>query len=246
MTTNSKYSEKYQIQLFEANANGKISLAMMMNIMLAISEHQLDNLGISQQKLVQNYHVGWVITQYHIDVKRAPKVGETIVASTEATGYNRFFCYRDFWIHDAAGNELVSVHSTFVMMDINTRKIIPVIKEIVDKFDLEQSKHIVRFPRIPHLDKAKPIISQDYRVRYFDIDSNGHVNNTRYFDWMQDVLGYDFLQNHVIKTADVRYEREVHYGEIAKSEAQIIDANTTLHRIMNNDEVAAETKFTWQ
>lgn len=246
MANNEKYSEKYQIQLFEGNANGRISLAMMMNIMLAISEHQLGQLDISQQKLIQNYHVGWVITQYHIDVKRAPKVGETIVVGTQATGYNRFFCYRDFWINDTNGNELVSVHSTFVMMDIKTRKIIPVIKEIVAKFDLEPSTRIVHFPRIPHLDENKPIISQDYRVRYFDIDNNGHVNNTRYFDWMQDVLGFDFLQNHVIKTADVRYEREVHYGEIAKSEAQIVDENTTLHRIMNNDKVAAEAKFTWQ
>ena len=246
MTNNEKYSEKYQIQLFEGDANGCISLAMMMNIMLAISEHQLGQLDISQQKLVQNYHVGWVITQYHIDVKRAPKIGETIIVGTQATGYNRFFCYRDFWINDTNGNELVNVHSTFVMMDIKTRKIIPVIKEIVAKFDLEPSTRIVRFPRIPHLDENKPIISQDYRVRYFDIDNNGHVNNTRYFDWMQDVLEFDFLQNHVIKTADVRYEREVHYGEIAKSEAQIVDENTTLHRIMNNDEVAAEAKFTWQ
>lgn len=244
--TSSKYSEKYQIQLFEGNANGEISLAMMMNIMLAISEHQLDQLGISQQQLVANYHVGWVITQYHIEVKRAPKVGETIIASTQATGYNRFFCYRDFWIHDQARNELVSVKSTFVMMDIQTRKIIPVIKEIVAKFDLEPSKQIVRFPRIPHFDDTKTITSQDYRVRYFDIDSNGHVNNTRYFDWMQDVLGFDFLQKHSLKTADVRYEREVHYGDVVQSEVQKIAENITLHRIMNNGEIAAEAQFTWQ
>ena len=36
-----------------------------------------------------------------------------------------------------------------------------------------------------------------YRVRFYDIDSNQHVNNAMYFNWIIDVLGYDFLTTHI-------------------------------------------------
>lgn len=35
-------------------------------------------------------------------------------------------------------------------------------------------------------------IDRDYYVRYFDIDMNGHVNNSKYLDWIYDVLGCAF------------------------------------------------------
>lgn len=31
---------------------------------------------------------------------------------------------------------------------------------------------------------------------FFDIDGNQHVNNAIYFNWLLDVLGYDFLTTH--------------------------------------------------
>ena len=31
--------------------------------------------------------------------------------------YNKYFCYRNFWVHDEEGKECVFVKSTFVLMD---------------------------------------------------------------------------------------------------------------------------------
>lgn len=246
------YSEKYQVQLFEVTANNMISLSMAMNLMLSVSEHQLKNLDIGQENLINNYNLGWVITQYSININRLPKIGENIIAYTKATGCNKFFCYRDFGITDMNNNNLITVNSLFVIMNIKKRKIVPVPNKIIDSFNLEKDKRniIIHFPKIKHVDNK--MMSQTYHVRYFDIDNNKHVNNTHYFDWMQDTLGLPFLINHTLKQVNIKYEREVYYNDLITSNAQIdkdyINGTTniiTRHQILNKDNSAAEAEFVW-
>ncbi len=46
-----------------------------------------------------------------------------------------------------------------------------------------------------------------YRVRFYDIDSNQHVNNAMYFNWLMDVLGYEFLTKHEVTQVTIRFDR---------------------------------------
>jgi len=47
---------------------------------------------------------------------------------------------------------------------------------------------------------------------YSDIDLNGHVNNTRYLDWMDDLFDVHFHEVYAVKTIQINYEHEVEYG----------------------------------
>ncbi len=54
-----------------------------------------------------------------------PQPGDQVVLSTNASGYNRFFEYRDFGVADQAGNPLVTVKSQWVMLDLKKRHMVP-------------------------------------------------------------------------------------------------------------------------
>ena len=123
-------------------------------------------------------------------INRMPKVDEKVRIVTEAESYNRYFCYRNFWLYDEAGNECVFVQSIFVMMSYETRSMVPVVPEIMAPFESMAIKGSKRFPRIKKIDSEKAS-QKEYRVRYFDIDGNQHVNNVHYFEWMLDALDYD-------------------------------------------------------
>ncbi|KRN27423.1 oleoyl-[acyl-carrier protein] thioesterase [Lactobacillus selangorensis] len=238
-----KYREQYRIPYFEADATGEMTLSSMINVMVLVSDHQSDALGVGLA--VMNAHdVGWVITQYHMNITRFPKVDEVVTVTTEATSYNKYFCYRHFWMHDSDGNELASVAGTFVMMSFKTRRMVKVIPEIIQAYQSDEINGVEKFPRIPHLD-AKKSTGKNYRVRYFDIDSNRHVNNVHYFDWMLDALRRDFLLTHNVKTLDIRYEREIHYGETTQSQVEFADSLRTLHRIQTGDTTNAEAQIEW-
>mgnify|MGYP000688892819 FL=1 len=54
----------------------------------------------------------------------------------------------------------------------------------------DKTKKLLRGPRYKALENP---IETLYRVRYFDLDMNGHVNNSKYLEWMLDVFDLDFL-----------------------------------------------------
>ncbi len=68
--------------------------------------------------------------------------------ATQAREYNKFFCYRYFWLLAEDGTELVKIEAVFALMDPETRKVSSVPDEIVVPFGSEKIKRIKRYPKI--------------------------------------------------------------------------------------------------
>ena len=79
--------------------------------------------------------------------------------------------------------------TTFALMDYETRKVAEVPDEVVAPYGADKIKKLIRGPRYKALENP---IETLYRVRYFDLDMNGHVNNSKYLEWMLDVFDLDF------------------------------------------------------
>ena len=58
---------------------------------------------------------------------------------------------------------------------------------------------------------------------YTELDKNGHVNNTRYIDWANDLPGSDFHKEHILKEMTVCYQSEACQGEEIVLDWQIAD-----------------------
>ena len=50
-------------------------------------------------------------------------------------------------------------------------------------------------------------------VCFTDLDVNGHMNNTRYLDWIMDLLPSGFHQDHAIKDLTLCYMNEAREGQ---------------------------------
>ena len=132
------------------------------------------------------------------------------------------------------------------MISFATRKMVHLPEVLTAKISSEFKPEVVRFPRIPKVDWAKADnLNKVFRVRYFDIDTNHHVNNTHYFDWMLDSLPLAFLKSHTVKSMSIKYDNEVTYGDEIVSRAQLTEL-TSHHQIRNGEQLAAEATITWQ
>lgn len=120
-----------------------------------------------------------------------------------------FFCYRQFYIYDQEGGLLVDILAYFALLNPDTRKVATIPEDLVAPFKTDFVKKLHRVPKMPLLEQS---IDRDYYVRYFDIDMNGHVNNSKYLDWMYDVLGYEFLKAHEPLRMTLKYVKEVSPG----------------------------------
>jgi acyl-ACP thioesterase len=50
-------------------------------------------------------------------------------------------------------------------------------------------------------------------VRFTDLDVNGHMNNCRYLDWIDDLLPSGFHKHHQIREFSLCYLSEIREGE---------------------------------
>ena len=240
-----RYNEKHRVVFYETDVTKNISIGMLVDLMMLASENQSEQLSIGKDK-VNGLGYGWVITQHVLGIERLPKVNEEVKIWTEADSYNKYFCYREFGIDDLDDNPLVRMHTIFVLMDFKNRKISQIVPELIIPFGATETHKVKRYKNVK---KIKEIDNhKKYQVRFMDIDSNHHVNNVHYFDWMLDTLDYDFLSKHTLKKINIQYKQEITYGDIVTSNVQIINSNdtiTTLHEVKNNDKVSCLAECEW-
>ena len=236
------YQMKMKIPFDMADVNGHIKLPDVVLLSLQVSGMQSIELGVGDKTILEDYNLVWIIAGYDIEVIRLPRFGEEITIETEALSYNRLFCYRRFTIYDEAGKELIHMMTTFVLMDRDSRKVHAVEPEIVAPYQSEFSKKLLRGPKYQSLENP---ISMDYHVRFYDLDMNGHVNNSKYLDWIFEVMGADFLTQYIPKKINLKYVKEVRPGGVISSAVERTGLKSK-HEITSDSATNAQAIITWQ
>ena len=236
------YQMKMKIPFDMADMNGHIKLPDVILLSLQVSGMQSIELGVSDKTILEDYNLVWIITEYDIEVVRLPRFAEEITIETEALSYNRLFCYRRFTIYDESGQELIHMMATFVLMDRDSRKVHAVEPEIVAPYQSEFNKKLIRGPKYESLNEP---ISKDYHVRFYDLDMNGHVNNSKYLDWIFEVMGADFLTQYIPKKINLKYVKEVRPGGVITSAVERTGLKSK-HEITSDSATNAQAIITWQ
>ena len=236
------YQMNMKIPFDMADMNGHIKLPDVILLSLQVSGMQSIELGVSDKAILENYNLVWIITDYDIEVARLPRFAEEITIETEALSYNRLFCYRRFTIYDEAGQELIHMMATFVLMDRDSRKVHAVESEIVAPYQSDFDKKLIRGSKYDSLNE--PII-KDYHVRFYDLDMNGHVNNSKYLDWIFEVMGADFLTHYIPKKINLKYVKEVRPGGVITSAVERTGLESK-YEITSDGATNAQAIITWQ
>ena len=236
------YQMKMKIPFDMTDMNGHIKLPDVILLSLQVSGMQSIELGVSDKAILEDYNLVWIITDYDIEVVRLPRFAEEITIETEALSYNRLFCYRRFTIYDEAGQEIIHIMTTFVLMDRDSRKVHVVEPEIVTPYQSEFSKKLIRSPKYENLENPT---SKDYHVRFYDLDMNGHVNNSKYLDWIFEVMGADFLTQYTPQKINLKYVKEVRPGGVITSTVEL-DGFESKHEITSDGATNAQAIITWQ
>lgn len=242
------FSEKHRVTYYEADFTRRMTIAMMLDVIILASEDHSDELGVGAG-FVRQFGVTWVVIQYDVHINRMPTVDEVITINTKSKSYNKYFAYREFTITDEQGNELMNMTGLWAAMNYKERKIASIPKETVEPFGAEKVNQVPKMPKPKKID-FDSADKQTFTVRYTDIDSNQHVNNAHYMDWMVNVLPAEFLTNHTPTGFLLRYENEVKYGSNVDSYYNLdkLEDGTimTRHEIMSGDSHSAIANITWR
>ncbi len=246
------FSLPYQVKGYECDAKGQMNFPSLMKVLVHLSTLHSQAIieEIGHNPLEEN-HITWIIIRYQMDIKQLPVNKQNIQLATESVTYDKLFAYRHFDVRDDQGELMGRIIATFALMDRQSRKMLRMKAEYMEGYSLKEAvpKRIKRYPNPIPLDPEEVSYSKDYQVRYFDIDSNQHVNNTLYLTWSMDALDGEFLAEHELSGGIVKFEKEVHYGDQVRSQAKIgedEDGIYSAHRILTEDKLNAEIEYRWR
>jgi medium-chain acyl-[acyl-carrier-protein] hydrolase len=226
------FREEFKIRAHEVNVNKVLTIPSMLKLMQEASMGSAEQLKVSVWEL-EKYNLAWVLLRKHLKVISLPKLGDQIVVTTNPSGFDRAFAYRDYRAFDSEGKLLASASSTWTLLDLATRRMAKIPQSLLD---LALPGDILEKParKIPKVEN--PSHKKENQISYFDLDWNGHVNNINYVKYMLEVLDVDrlqnrdllefqfqvksesFLNNHVITRAELYSDKEIRH--------ELIDQNT--------------------
>ncbi|MGT2846813.1 acyl-ACP thioesterase domain-containing protein [Streptococcus massiliensis] len=236
-----KYRIQATIPYDMADINSNVRLPQLMALVMQVSGMQSVEVGMADDYILEKFGLGWIISEHTMTIKRLPRFLEEVTIETEAMSHNRYFCYRVFKVFDSDGENIFEMMTTFLLMDIKNRKAVPVLDEITEPFGSSFVKKIIRGPKYKELENPE---TTDYRVRFYDLDMNGHVNNGKYLEWVYESLGVEFLKKHVPIQVDIKYLKEVLPGGLVTTAVELEDL-TSHHQIISEGEVSAVARIEW-
>ena len=194
----------------ECDANGRWRPgAAMIEMQEAAGEHSTA-MGCGRETLVKQ-DMGWVVVRMELQMDRYPVFGEEVTIRTyHRPGRHRFFP-RYFIIRDGEGNEIGKGSSLWVLMDLTTRQSVAADRlpaQLTDNSDMPEALPLPG--GIAALDAPAECFTLE--PRYTELDANGHVNNTKYADWLCNTLGLETMTAHPPRTMNIHFNHEIQPG----------------------------------
>lgn len=152
----------------------------------------------------------WAVVRNRLQVTRLPREGETIRMETWPLPTTRTAYPRSTVAYDEQGNELFRTLSLWVLMSFENRGMVLPGKSGVTVDGTLRGLELAT----PRSLAIKPMVNRMERpVRFTDLDRNGHMNNARYLEWIDDLLPSDFHAAHPIADVTLCYLNEAREGQ---------------------------------
>lgn len=206
------YIKDYKIEIDHVDFNGTLKLSSLFTYFQDIAALHAENLDTGMEQFYKKYNALWVLARIRVDIIRYPLWNEEIVIETWPQEINRIEVMRDFLVKDKQGNILAKAISTWVAIDVKTRRLKRT-KSVYDEYPPIIEEKAIDYT-LKSLQPDGPLkIIYKRTVRYSDIDVNEHLNNSRYIDFVMDCFSMENHKKHHVKSIEVNYSKEALPGD---------------------------------
>jgi acyl-ACP thioesterase len=211
------WEERFTVKLADVDGFNKLKPSALFGFFQQATALHGDDLGIGVRKVAESGQ-GWMLSRFSVELKRRPAMSEKLTLKTWPRGFKRLFAIRDYLITDESGANVAEGRSGWLVIDLKKRR--PLREEsLCLKLPLNSDMPDMvpdGLAALTAIDGAQMVCEKT--PGYSDGDYNGHVNNVRYIEWLQDIVfleapedgaGFDVLR------IDINYINEIIPGEKA-------------------------------
>lgn len=224
------YRHQITIMAPDTDCFGRLKSSALLSILQEAAEAQCRELSLDWQTLAKQ-QLFWALTRQSVAITRLPMAGETITVETWPGVTTRVAYPRSAAAYDAEGNELFRSLGLWVLVNLETRAMV-----LPGKSGISVDG-ILRGDELPIPGSIPPAVLEleaERSVRYSELDRNGHVNNARYLDWLEDLLPAAFHREHPMECFTVSYLNEIREGETVKLRYRLEEGELRLEGSRND------------
>lgn len=207
------YEETFRVCTWDVDGADKLTMAAAYNYCQEIAGNHAALLGVGEEFMKANGIV-WILSRMSAVLDARPARGARIRVRTWPRGTDRLFAVRDYELRTEAGAVIGRGRSAWLIVDAATFR--PRRPEAFTA-GLPTNDGLEALP-----DGALALTAGDgleraaeRAVAYSDIDYNGHMNNARYVQWIQDVMAPGTLNAASRLRLDINYLAEMKPGSSA-------------------------------
>ena len=213
------YKQTYKISDLHADRWGRARPSALAFLAQSAAGGHCNLLKLDWETLAKK-NLFWAIIRQRVQITRLPMRGETVTVETWPMPTTRAAFPRATVGYDAEGKELFRVMGLWILMDIQTRAMVVPGKSDVELDGIVRGNELAPPGSIlpKELEHALP-----RTVVYSELDRNGHMNNTRYLDWVMDLLPAQFHREHPLRDFLICYHAEALEGQTITLDWQLSD-----------------------
>ena len=245
-TKDIRWREEYIIRSSEVDTDQRATPLAILHLMQEASMGSASDLGASVEEL-QPQNLAWVLLRKAFTIVDRPKLSQQVSVVTYPSHFDRFLAYRDYKMYDMDGRLLAYASSTWTLLNFVERKMAR-IPEFLLPLKVHPDEPALDLPP-SRLDKISDIThTEQVKVRSYDLDWNGHVNNLSYVRYVLENVPKTY-RNRQIKRIDFHIKAEAFLDDMIKVETGIvgIEDDRLGHRLSFNkdDKLIALVETHW-
>jgi acyl-ACP thioesterase len=218
------WQECCAVRFGHIDRSDRLTLDAVMRFFQEAAISHAENLGVGREDMARTGQV-WILSRMSVLVERRPGYGETVTVRSWPRGGERLFALRDYDIRDAQDTPVIRARSGWLIIDRAKRRPLrpqPVMDTLPRNEGLDAlSSGAAGLAERPGLQK-----SGERQALYTDVDYNGHVNNVRYIQWIEDAMDKALLEGAGQLRLDINYLNEILPGEVTEIWAAPIETGT--------------------
>ena len=231
------YQLSFEVSEFHADRFGRLKSSSILSFVQEAACRHWQHIEGQTGEKCQLY---WVIIRHRVQVTRLPRVGQTVRLETWPMPTTRVAYPRSIVAYDEAGNEVFRAITLWVLMDLNDRSMVLPGKSGIDVTGTLRGNELASPLGLP----AKVLANHRKRyVNFTDLDRNAHMNNTRYLDWIYDLLGADFHKDHSLREFTLCYLNEAREGQQLELSWDFPEAGCLMMEAHRNTEDKSDRVF---
>jgi acyl-ACP thioesterase len=195
----------------DIDRSDRLTLAAIFDYFQEAAINHAEILGVGRESMARTGQV-WILSRMSVLVERRPKYREPVTIRSWPRGWEKLFALRDYDIRDAENTPVVRGRSGWIIIDREKRR--PLRPQgLMDNLPLNEGLDALPSGAAGLENRSSLTKAAERKALYSDVDYNGHVNNARYIQWIQDLMAPELLETADKMRLDINYLNEVKPGE---------------------------------